>query len=234
MPRLFEIARGGAVCSNPRHCPRNARRSPGSVARAARTRSRSDGRPDPDDARPDAPAVDLTAERAAGRADPSPAPQPDSHDHPLGAKADVDDRGARETQQTVQCRGDAHVVLLRKPLTFKQPAACAEGGGRVICVLRNLQTNPTRRTARSRGPSHADVTTNPREDPHHRGDDRRRVGGTHGNRSARRASRRGTGKPGILGLRSFEWPVRRGGLCYAAARVVADSAHARVVPRVTG
>ena len=79
----------------------------------------------------DAPVVDLQmpAGLPAARAHPPPAPQPDGHDHPLGAEADVDDRRAGQAQQPVECRGDAHVVLLAGRLTFEQPAACAEGGG---------------------------------------------------------------------------------------------------------
>jgi hypothetical protein len=113
----------------------------------------------------DTPAVNLSADLAAGRADPSPSPQPDADDHPLSAEADIGDRCARETQQTVECRGDAHVVLLRKPLTFKQPAACRRGRRRVTCVLRNLRTNPASRKPCSGGPTYASLTTNRREDP---------------------------------------------------------------------
>jgi hypothetical protein len=65
-----------------------------------------------------APALDATpmdlqlaAGLAAAGADPPPASQPDGHDDRFGRDADVDDRCATQTQQPVQCRGDAHVVL---------------------------------------------------------------------------------------------------------------------------
>src|SRR5206468_1790433 len=62
------------------------------------------------------------------RTDPAAAPEPHLHDHPRGAEAHVDDRRSGQTQQPVECSGDAHVVLLRKSLAVKQPAACSEDG----------------------------------------------------------------------------------------------------------
>jgi hypothetical protein len=56
--------------------------------------------------------VHVPADLPAARTDPSPAAQPDRHDHPLAAEADVDDRRAGQAQEPVECRRDAHVVLL--------------------------------------------------------------------------------------------------------------------------
>ena len=77
-----------------------------------------------------APAVvdlQLAARLTAERADASPAAQADRHHDPLRAERDVDDRCPGQTQQPLECRGDAHVALLRKPLviTNQQPAAGA-------------------------------------------------------------------------------------------------------------
>jgi hypothetical protein len=83
-----------------------------------------------------APAFDATAvdlQMAAGlpapRADPSPASQPDGHDDRLRRDADVDDRCATQTQQPVQCRGDAHVVLLVSRLPSDSPQPAGQGDG---------------------------------------------------------------------------------------------------------
>jgi hypothetical protein len=79
----------------------------------------------------DAPVMDLQppAGLAALRAHPPPTAQTNAHDHPLGGEADVDHGRARQAEQTLECGGDAHVVLPERPLTFRQPAACSEGGG---------------------------------------------------------------------------------------------------------
>ena len=62
----------------------------------------------------DAAVVDLQPPSglAAAGAHPAPAPQTHRHDDRLGAEADVTDRRARESEQVVECRRDAHVVLL--------------------------------------------------------------------------------------------------------------------------
>ena len=73
--------------------------------------------------------LELTAGLTAGRADAPAATQPHGHDHRLGGEADVDDGCPGQTEQPLECGGDAHVALLREPLTIRQPAACAEGGG---------------------------------------------------------------------------------------------------------
>jgi hypothetical protein len=83
-----------------------------------------------------APALDATpmdlqlaARLPAPRADPPPASQPDGHDDRLRGNGDVDDRCAAQTQQPVECRGDAHVVLLvsRLPSNSPQPAGRGDG-----------------------------------------------------------------------------------------------------------
>src|SRR2546427_630580 len=78
-----------------------------------------------------APLVDLElrAGLAAARADPPPPAQTDADDHPLRTEADVDDRGAAQAQQPLECRGDAHVVLLSEPLSFITQQPASEGGG---------------------------------------------------------------------------------------------------------
>jgi len=62
----------------------------------------------------DAAVVDLKppAGLPAARAHPSPPPQPDRDNDPLGAEADVADRRSRQPEQVVKCRRDAHVALL--------------------------------------------------------------------------------------------------------------------------
>ena len=63
----------------------------------------------------------------AHRADPPAAAQPDGHDHPLGAERHVDDGRSGQAEHPVECGSDAHVVLLREPLSFitQQPASRA-------------------------------------------------------------------------------------------------------------
>ena len=39
-----------------------------------------------------------------------------------------------QAEQPLECSADAHVALLREPLTFEQPAACAEGGGASLSI----------------------------------------------------------------------------------------------------
>src|SRR5215216_358951 len=78
----------------------------------------------------DAAAVDLQpAGLAAAAADAPAAPQPDHHDDPIRAEADIDDGCPGQAEQSLECRGDAHVALLARPRSFEQPAACAPGGG---------------------------------------------------------------------------------------------------------
>ena len=77
------------------------------------------------------PVVDLemTASLAAAPTHPTSAPQANRDDHPLGPKADVDDRGARQAQQPVECGCDAHVALLRGRLNFDIQQPAVESGG---------------------------------------------------------------------------------------------------------
>ena len=104
----------------------------------------------------------------AARAHPSAPAQPDGHDHPLNAEADVDHRRAGQAQQSVECRGDAHVVLLAGRLTSnsQQPAPGAGGAS-----LRSAQPPKTSRRPRTRpragtSPSSARYfTTERRGDP---------------------------------------------------------------------
>jgi hypothetical protein len=60
--------------------------------------------------------LQLTAGLAALRAH-APAPsQPHGHDHASLTKRHIDDAGAGQAQQALECGGDAHVVLLARPL----------------------------------------------------------------------------------------------------------------------
>jgi len=68
---------------------------------------------------------------AALRADQPPAAQRDLNDHPASLEPDRPDPHPIELKKPGKCRGDAHVVLPRKPLTFEQPAACPWGRRRV-------------------------------------------------------------------------------------------------------
>jgi len=72
--------------------------------------------------------VDCADDLAAARARRSPAPpQGDLDDHPLGSERDVDDPGAGQAQQAVECGGGAHVVPPWEPLTSdsQQPPRAA-------------------------------------------------------------------------------------------------------------
>ena len=99
----------------------------------------------------DAPPVDLQmpAGLPADRADPPPASQPDGHDDRLHADADVDDRCAAQTQQPVQCRGDAHVVLLVSRLPSNSPQPARRGDGATAQNLRKLSGRRRSRAERS-------------------------------------------------------------------------------------
>ncbi|MDQ6730099.1 MAG: hypothetical protein M3022_07335, partial [Actinomycetota bacterium] len=71
------------------------------------------------------PVVDLEpAGLTAATADPSAAAQANGHDHPFAAEAHVDDGRARQAQEPVECRGDAHAALLRRQQDLDNPAAC--------------------------------------------------------------------------------------------------------------
>jgi hypothetical protein len=61
---------------------------------------------------------------AAQRAHQPPAPQRNIDNDPPRFEPDRPDPHALKTQKRGKCRGDAHVVLPCKPLTFEQPAAC--------------------------------------------------------------------------------------------------------------
>ncbi len=88
---------------------------------------------------------------------------------PSRAEADVDDRRSRQAQQPVECRSDAHVVLLRKSLAIKQPAACTEGGCASLSDCATCERRLTRRKARRRARKAAfpgrHFTPKRREDP---------------------------------------------------------------------
>jgi len=64
-----------------------------------------------------------------------------------------------------QCRRDAHVALLGKPLDLKQPTACRRGRRRVTPYLRNLRRDPQPRKPSSCGRRRGSFTTRCREDP---------------------------------------------------------------------
>ena len=79
----------------------------------------------------DAPVMDLQlpAGLPTRRADAPPAAQPHGHDHRLGVEADVDDGRPGQAEQPLECGGDAHVVLLQRPLISNNQQPPAEDGG---------------------------------------------------------------------------------------------------------
>ena len=99
--------------------------------------------------------LELPAGLPAARTDaPTPA-QPDGHDHPLGTEADVDDGRPRETEQPLECGGDAHVALLAEPLTFDSQQPPAEGGGASLAICATSAKFLSPRTRRKRAPNAA-------------------------------------------------------------------------------
>ena len=112
----------------------------------------------------DAPVMDLelSARLAALCADAPASPQTDGHDHPRGGEANVDHGCPRQAEQPLECGGDAHVALLSEPLTIRQPAACAEGGGASITFCATSAKFPTRRAPLKHPPNGAlQATTSP-------------------------------------------------------------------------
>src|SRR5215217_7394426 len=105
----------------------------------------------------DAPVVDLQlpAGLPAGRTDAPPAAQPHGDDHPLRSETDVDYGCPGQAEQPLQCGADAHVALLREPLTFEQPAACAEGGGASFAFSATSENFSNRRARLKRAPNAA-------------------------------------------------------------------------------
>ena len=83
-----------------------------------------------------APVLDLQADRAAARAHPSPAAQADRHDHPLPAERHILNRRPRKPEHPVKCRGDPHVVLLRRPRTLRTASSLPQkdDGGSPRCA----------------------------------------------------------------------------------------------------
>lgn len=63
-------------------------------------------------ATPLAPVVARPTQTAAARTDEPPRPPAQRHDHPLALEADRDHARARDLQQTIECRADAHLRLL--------------------------------------------------------------------------------------------------------------------------
>src|SRR3954465_2952608 len=97
------------------------------------------------------------ARLTALRADPSPAPEPDRHEHSRAGEADVDDRCARQAQKPVECCADAHVALLGAA-DLRQPAAFRRGGGASLHLAQ-----PPNETSNRENPAHAAIT--PRSSP---------------------------------------------------------------------
>ena len=104
----------------------------------------------------------------ATRTDPSTATQADRHDHPLAAEAHIDDRGAGQAQQPVECRGDAHVVLLAGRLTLNSQQPALEDGGASPPSAQPPNTSPDAQTSGRAGTSRTSAryfTTEWRGDP---------------------------------------------------------------------
>jgi hypothetical protein len=68
-----------------------------------------------------------------------------------------------------QCGADAHVALLREPLTIRQPAACAESGGASLVFCATSAKFPKRRSRLKRAPNAAfqAATSPPRREETH-------------------------------------------------------------------
>ena len=100
----------------------------------------------------DAPVVDLQlpAGLAALGAHAPAAPQPDRHHHALAGEADIDHGRSGQAEQPLECRDDAHVALLARPLTFEQPAACATGGGASLAFCATSENFSARETPAQR------------------------------------------------------------------------------------
>jgi hypothetical protein len=100
--------------------------------------------------------MDAAAELPALRADPPTTAQPDRHDHAFGAEADVDHHRPRQAQKAVECRGDAHVVLLTGRLTLNSQQPAPEDGGASITFCAT-----SARISLSEVPAHAANTARP-------------------------------------------------------------------------
>ena len=59
--------------------------------------------------------------------------------HPVGGEADVDHGCPGQAEQPLECRGDAHVALLARPLILRTASSLRAGRRRVTRVLRNLR-----------------------------------------------------------------------------------------------
>jgi hypothetical protein len=99
--------------------------------------------------------VQLLTRLAAQRADPSPAAQADRHNDPLGAEGHVDDGRPGQTQQPLECGGDAHVALPSKPLVMSNQQPAAEGGGASLAIRATSARFLRRRTRSKPAPNAA-------------------------------------------------------------------------------
>ena len=94
--------------------------------------------------------LDLQPARATARADRLLRAQHDGHDHRLLPERHIPDPCTRKPEHPVQCGGDPHVALLRRPLNFEHPAACRirAAAGR---STRARPARPSRRAPAQRG-----------------------------------------------------------------------------------
>jgi len=114
----------------------------------------------------DAMVLDLQAASPAARTDRLFATQRDGHDHRLLAELHIAYPGTRKPEHPVECGGDPHVALLRRPLNIRHPAACRTGAaaGRPACgqLARLLQRAPKREAvANPRAARQAAATVSP-------------------------------------------------------------------------
>ena len=100
--------------------------------------------------------MDAAAELPALRANPPATAQPDGHDHAFGAEAYVDHHRPRQAQKAVECRRDAHVVLLAGRLTLNSQQPAAEDGGASIAFCAT-----SARISFSEVPAHAAIAARP-------------------------------------------------------------------------
>jgi hypothetical protein len=90
--------------------------------------------------------------------------------HPPGPTLELVRRAPTPgAEQPLECGGDAHVALLREPLTIRQPAACAEGGGASLAFCATSAKFPKRRSRLKRAPNAAfqAATSPPRREETH-------------------------------------------------------------------
>jgi hypothetical protein len=104
--------------------------------------------------------LQVPARLPAATAHPPPAPEPDGHDHPLQVEADVDDGRSRPAKEPLECGGNAHVVLLGEPLTFRTASSLPPTAAARSRYLRKLERKHPPRNPCSPCQRHPSFTPN--------------------------------------------------------------------------